>query len=623
MDRKLQEILNDADSAFAQEKYEKASQLFKEALSIDVSSASGHYGLGSIALKQGRLIDALSSLEQASNLDPEAPDIAFNHGYALSLGGENIKALVAFQRASKFCRDDPVFCAKLAEVFLQFSEPAASIQMLSRLKALFPQDQIVMARANGALNNWKESVNILARLSKELPEEALVASELSLAAASHRDYEVAVSAYENYLRIVVPTSNDYLRFADLLLIAQLPERCEKAIELAIGLGEDSPAVYLLLAKVYRLKAMYEQASLALDKTLERMPNHGQAWSMRAELADESELYRYIEMLRQELAKEEQVLALNHHHQALLHYALAGMQERMEDYLAAADSFSQANKVQHDFLARSNAEYVPEQSRNYTDRTVGQFDVQSMNTSGANVQHAPWDKQPIFIVGMPRSGTTLVERILGYNKQVFNAGELEGMEFVATDFSHRQRTGKLPEVGEISSQQWTELRASYIDKLPEISKPIFTDKLPHNFRNVGLILKLFPDAKVVQVHRSIKDVCLSIFCHAFSQDHNYASSWSSLAHFHSESERLMKHWSSLKSDRLMDLNYEDLVRQPEEIGKQLVEFCGFSWSSDYLNFHKSINQSFTFSELEVRQPIGTQRIDRWRYYESAIPELARF
>jgi hypothetical protein len=162
---------------------------------------------------------------------------------------------------------------------------------------------------------------------------------------------------------------------------------------------------------------------------------------------------------------------------------------------------------------------------------------------------------------------------------------------------------------------------YFAKLPKITKPILTDKLPHNFRHVGIIHKLFPEAKVIQLHRDIKDVSLSIYSRAFSAGHNYANRWPDLAHFYAESEKLMAHWSSMNSARILDLTYENLVENPDYYAKQLIEFCGFEWNDTYLDFHRSTNKSFTFSEMQVRQPITNRRIRRWEKYAEYFPELA--
>jgi hypothetical protein len=225
--------------------------------------------------------------------------------------------------------------------------------------------------------------------------------------------------------------------------------------------------------------------------------------------------------------------------------------------------------------------------------------------------------------MPRSGTTLVERILGQNTNVHNAGELEAMEFVAIHFKHQLKIGRLPEPNMITANQWSELRAMYLEKLPKFSQPIFTDKLPHNFRNVGLILKLFPEAKIIQMHRDPKDVCLSIYERAFTSGHNYANRWEDLKHFHGSADRLMEHWSGLNSSQIIDISYEDLVQDAETTAKRLIDFVGFRWDKSYLDFHQSTHKSFTFSEIQVREPISAKRIARWKNYAPYIPKLENF
>jgi len=618
----LRQTLERADSALRGLDYSGADQLYQDALVLDEKCAAAYFGIGTIALKQNRQTDALAALEQATIIAPEAPDFAFNYGCALSNGGNKIEALIEFQRTSKYCRDDPVFCAKLSEVFLQLGEPLAAIQMLSRMSSLLPRDQLVLADAHGALNCWKESVNVLRRLSDELAKDPVVAGKLSIAAANYRDFDTAVLAFERFLRLVTPSANDYLRFADLLLLAQRLTRCQQAIDMASELGEDGAQIHLLQAKLFRLSADYAGAKEALDCVLERESNLGQAWTMRAELADSKDVLDSIPLLEAELAQEHRVSKLSSQQQALLYYALGSLCERAERYGDAAVAFKRANSIQQDALARVGSFYVAEKNHSDTDQIIARFSEKVMAAASAPTPAGVDSKQPIFILGVPRSGTTLVERMLGQNNKVFNAGELPGMEFVASDLLLYQRSGRLPNTSEITADQWVELRESYLKKLPDMSQSIFTDKLPHNFRNVGLILKLFPNARIIQMHRARRDVCLSIFCHAFTGSHNYATSLHSIDHFCSQAERLMAHWSTIQPDNIFDLNYDDLVRQPEQFGKELVEFCGLSWDSNYLEFHQSINQSFTFSEIQVRQPITTTRVDRWRKYYSVMPELSQ-
>lgn len=618
MEQNINQLIAEAEAAAKAGEIEQAEKKYLSALKVDPDSASAHYGLGTIAMQCNQAEHALQCLRRAQTLEPEAVDIAYNLAHCYLQLGDSRQAILQLQHATKFCKADPVFCPLIADLLLRLGEPSAAIQLLSRLQVLPPSEQIILARAQAAKANWREAVNILKRLSGVLPDDAKLANDLAVAAGKLRDYDTSIASFEHYLTLVTPSANDYLRFADLLLIAQRADRCDTALKLAIELGEDSSEVFVMQAKVARLNADYNAANVALVAALERTPNDGQAWTMRAELAEDSQLESLIELLSVELDKEAE---LDLQHRALLNYALADMQDRSDDYKGAADSLLAANEAQHQSLQDANNTYQPEHTEQIVDRLIEKFNRDMFDSADVQIDASTTSLQPIFIVGMPRSGTTLVERIIGQNPQVFNAGEQEAMEFMVADFNQKTLAGNLPEPHLISPHQWSELRALYLEKLPEISKPIFTDKLPHNFRHVGIIHKLFPEARIVQLHRDSQDVCMSVYSRAFTAGHNYANRWSDLKHFYSECERLMAHWSSMNSPRIMDLKYEDLVENPEYYAKQLVEFCGFEWNESYLDFHQSNNKSFTFSEMQVRQPIANKRVGRWQKYAEHFPELS--
>ena len=623
MEQELEQLTADADAAFNAGETDKASALYQQVLEQNPNSVAAHYGIGTIALQNKSIKKAVEHLKRAAELEPEGVDIAYNLATTLYMGGNRVGALVQLERAAKYCMNDALFCSKIAEMSIRLGEPAAAITLMSRLSQLTPDHQIILANAHGLLGGWREAVQILESLNKAIVNSPVVIEKLAVAASRLRDYPKSISNFERYLRLVTPTSKDYLRFADLLLLAQNIKRCDQALDRAVELGEDGSELFILRARIARLRADYQAVNSALDSALERQPNHGQAWSIKAELAEPEQLPELIKKLQEQLDDEEQTAKLNHHLQALLNYAMADMCDRSSDYESATKSLRRANKIENVALAMANVSYSAEATTTQFDDLIEQYGDDSFTQT--HVKQDEFEKliTPIFIVGMARSGTTLVERILGQNQHVYNAGELEAMEFVATHYNHQFKHQRLPNPKDLDAKQLAALRAMYLLRLPDISKPIFTDKLPHNFRQVGLILKIFPEARVIQMHRSKPDVCLSIYSHSFSAGHNYATHWPDISHFYDEAERLMGHWSELDSPQVMDLSYEDLVNQPEVFAKQLVEFCGFEWRDRYLDFHESVTQSFTFSEMQVRQPIATKRIDRWRNYQPYLPELDAF
>jgi len=617
----LTELREQAAAALTANEMEKAEALYISLVEQEPNSASNRFALGSLFYQKQDYKKAIDHLQQAALIEPEAVDIAYNFAACLTAIGDRLGALLQLQRATKYCKDDPYFVPRIADLSVRLSEPAAAITLLSRLQKLLPNDQIILANANSMLGNWRESFKILKRLKDSVPNDPAINQKLSIAAGSLRDYPAAISAYERYLQLVKPTANDYLRFADLLLLARNADRCERALELALELGEDGPDVYLLKARTARLKGNYQSMHESLEEVLKRMPNNGQAWSIRAEVANEEELDGLIKELNATLAQRDEIAQLNHRHQSLLYYALADMQDRAKQYSEASQSLLIANDVQHAVVRSSNITYSATETESQFSELILNYNPEVFDQADLKTPESESSKTPIFIVGMPRSGTTLVERILGQSSHVYNAGEQDAMEFVAAHCRHQVKTQRLPKPEQISSSQWAVLRQMYLDKLPEFSNKIFTDKLPHNFRNVGLILKLFPEARIIQMHRQKNDVLWSIYARAFSAEHNYANRWQDLNHFYDQSELLMAHWSNLKSSRIIDVQYENLVQDPQGCAKQIVEFCGFEWSDNYLNFHGSTNQSFTFSEMQVRQPISDKRIGRWRNYENFIQTLS--
>lgn len=621
MDIEIKELVSEAAAALTAGETAKAQELYQSVLDRQSDSVDALYALGTIAFQEKDYQRALELLGQAAEAEPEAVDIAFNYASVLATVGDRLGALLQLQRATQHCRDDAYFVPRIADMSIRLGEPAAAVTLLSRLQRLTPADQIILANAQGMLGSWREAVGILKFLHDSVPEDPVVAEKLALAASKLRDYDLSIRAFERYLRLVKPTARDYLRFADLLLIAQLTERCEQALKIAEDMGEESAELFMLRARTARLKGDNAAVQVALGRVLERQSKNGQAWSIKAELAADDELAELITELSTELAMHAELAEVSSWHQALLHYALASMQARVTDYSAASQSLLAANELQYKELLRTDSFYNPEASQVQTGLTIKDYPAEVCKQPGAPLADDQNSKTPIFIVGMPRSGTTLVERILGQNAQVYCAGEQEAMEFVAAHYKHQVSIGRLENPSAVSSAKWAELRSMYLEKLPEISKPIFTDKLPHNFRNVGLILKLFPDAKIIQMHRDPKDISLSIYQRAFAPGHNYANRWDDLKHFNAQADRYMAHWSSLQSSQIMDLQYEDLVRDPQIHARQLIEFVGFKWDDGYLDFHESTSKSFTFSEMQVREPITDKRIGAWQHYVDFFPELS--
>ncbi len=232
--------------------------------------------------------------------------------------------------------------------------------------------------------------------------------------------------------------------------------------------------------------------------------------------------------------------------------------------------------------------------------------------------------PVFIVGMPRSGTTLIEQILASHRNVFGAGELTNVSRLALRLpSIVVGNDPYPEcVARLDGKTVQGLAEEYLADLrrhaPEAAR--VTDKIPNNFLHLGLITLMLPSARVIHCRRDPMDTCLSIYFNHFSAHHAYAYDLAHLGLYYRQYDRLMAHWARVLPIPMLEVDYEDLAENQEEMSRKMIEFCGLAWDPRCLDFHNTIRTVHTASKYQVRQPLYKESIGRWRYYERHLGPL---
>lgn len=232
--------------------------------------------------------------------------------------------------------------------------------------------------------------------------------------------------------------------------------------------------------------------------------------------------------------------------------------------------------------------------------------------------------PVFIVGMPRSGTSLVEQILASHPEAYGAGEREEMPQLADRLPVRLNdTRAYPAcVESLDGEAAADIADDYLAALRRLDPHAarIADKMPGNFHHVGLIATLLPNASIVHCRRDPRDTCLSIFFGEFAGSHNHAYDLTNLGRYYRQYERLMAHWHAVLPGRILDIAYEDLVDGQEEWSRRLIAHCGLGWDPRCLDFHKTARSVRTRSNAQVRQPIYRSSVARWRAYESQLAPL---
>lgn len=243
-------------------------------------------------------------------------------------------------------------------------------------------------------------------------------------------------------------------------------------------------------------------------------------------------------------------------------------------------------------------------------------------------------RPVFIIGMPRSGTTLTEQILASHPQIAGAGELTDLRRIASDlgYGHLDKTLFSRNLEHLTEGQARKLAGHYLAALKRHSSGSVlrvVDKMPHNYEFVGLIAILFPNARIIHCKRSPMDTCVSCFTQNFSDAHGYNGDLRTLGQYYKAYDDLMVHWHSVLPGRILDSQYEELIADQEVASRRLIAWTGLDWDDACLSFQKTERLVTTPSRWQVRQPIYRTSVKKWEKYgkhlgplEKALGHLAR-
>jgi Sulfotransferase family len=299
------------------------------------------------------------------------------------------------------------------------------------------------------------------------------------------------------------------------------------------------------------------------------------------------------------------------------------------YFTAAELLDRAGRYDEAFslAAKGNGLYRGERydPAAYEHLTYPQIEYFTRERIGSMPKATVRSDKPVFIVGMPRSGTSLVEQILASHPAVHGAGEL--------DFIHHVWVGMLDMLGSNFGQYpkcLDHLTTEQVDGMADVylaplvaMKPDamrITDKMPQNFLHLGLIASLFPGARIIHCMRDPMDTCLSCFMTHFNHPQPFKHDLAQLGHFYRLYEKLMAHWKAVIDLRTLEVSYEEVVANPKEQSRRMVEFLGLPWDDRCLAFHQTKRPCATASVMQVRRPVYNSSVGRWRHYEKHLGRL---
>lgn len=274
----------------------------------------------------------------------------------------------------------------------------------------------------------------------------------------------------------------------------------------------------------------------------------------------------------------------------------------------------ANTLRKRNLEKANERFSPEYHRDFFERIKTVFSGEFF--AGRKTNFDP-PAQPIFILGMPRSGTTLVEQIMAGHSAIETAGELDLIE----DLSRSM--GKFPgAVANLPDHEIVQLAKAYLadtaERRPNANQII--DKMPFNYIFLGFIHLLFPGARVIHCRRNLLDTGVSCFFQRFEKPHAWSTDLAHLGFYLKSYEALMDHWKRVLPGAVLEVDYEKLVADPETTGQQIMGYVGIDWDPRSLQFHERRSNVTTASKWQVREPVYTGSVDRWRQFENQLKPM---
>lgn len=562
-----------------------ALEHLRRAVELDPAYAPARTNLGQVLVSRGQLEEALAHSEEAVRLQTDSAALHDNLGNVLRVMDRIDDAWAEFVRAFELDPGLPTASAHIGLMYQKRGYPSDAATWLRRAVELDPK----------CADLWEW----LAELHDEGFEPA-----------------ASIPCWERVLELDPDREEAHLALGRALLADGRLAEARARYQAARALQPGSAGPLLSLGWLHELVGELDEAERAFREAIRVQPNvptpHARlATLLRGKLADAD-----VAALEERLADE----GLPPSPRARLLFGLAHVLDARGEFARAAECLARANALTLE-LARERHDYSPAEHERFIDALVGAFDRGlSDRLAGAGSE----SDRPVFVFGMPRSGTTLVEQVLASHRQIHGAGELR---LAARSFSEIPEllglTGPAVECARLLEPAAVRRLADrHLDRLAEIAGPRarrVVDKMPDNYLYLGLLAILFPRATFIHCRRDLRDVAVSCWMTDFSNI-RWANDPGHIASRLRQYRRLMDHWRSVLTVPLIEVDYEETVDDLEGVARRLIAACGLEWDPACLEFYRTERPVRTASVTQVRQPIYRRSVARWKHYEPALGEL---
>lgn len=562
--------------------------------------------------------------------------------------GHHAEAISILKKVLKVAPNDAetLYLFGCCQAGLHFwNEAKKSLENSIKIQPDIPQSHFSLAGVCIALNQLDEATSCLKtalKFNPNLADAYVVLGDIQIKQGNFPD---AKESFNKAIKIDKKTSDAYLGLGLLETDAGYPKRAIHEFELALQYNPESVAALCAMANSLSNLTRKNEAEVLYRKALKIDKNCYEAQCSIAMLhnfnAEYDKAIKLIEPLLKKKIRYSTLAvafaqsckhsgrcteAIEYVNDVLkkpglsqseikgLHFSAGKVLDSMGRYDDAFKHYKQANDaITYLYDSVASAKYISDIIEVFSPALF--ISTPAAKTTG---------KRPIFIVGMPRSGTSLTEQIMAAHSNVYAAGELETLFNISCEMKNDLGGEDVYPfyVKKLNKDNLEDMATTYLKKLSDLSaqEEYVTDKMPHNFYLLGLIQLLFPDARVIHCKRDPMDTCLSNYFQDFTEAHKYAKNLFDIGTHYHQYQRLMEHWKNVLSIPILDVSYEDLVNDQEVVTRRILGFCDLDWQEDCLQFYNVKRTIDTASFDQVRKPLYTKSVQRWRHYEKYLDKL---
>ncbi|MFZ5621970.1 MAG: tetratricopeptide repeat-containing sulfotransferase family protein [Pseudomonadota bacterium] len=533
--------------------------------------------LGVIRGRLGAAQEAERYLRRALELDPQYGPAWSNLGTLMQHAGRLDDAAACFRRSLSINPADAVACNNLGTVLREQGKVAEAMDCYRAAVRMKPRHAQAHNNLGTLLHeqcNAQDAIESYRKALKAEPRFAQAHYNLGVSLQSVGAHDQALYHYE------------------------------KALQLEPGMTDAVAAI----ARMHEKEGRFDDARKRLEPYLDGHPPPPIALAY-AILSRHTQDQRRAATLLEEAVAQARPSPVQRQE---MEFALGDLYDDLGDYDRAFHHYRTANGLRP---GRFDAEAY----RAQIEAITREVDRRLLTRLGSA---ADTDERPIFILGMPRSGTSLIEQILASHPDVHGAGELPHLGTLVNELQKQAQAPYPRFLAGMSPEGVRNVGRKYLKLLDGISKTarFVTDKMPHNFLFLGLIGAALPGAKIIHCIRNPMDTCLSIYFHNFNSNHPYSNDLEDLGRYYRGYTALMDHWREVLGAKLFEVTYEDLIANQAQNTRELLAHCGLEWSDACLNFHENKRIVNTPSYGQVRKPIYRSSVERWRNYESHLAPL---